>query len=69
MPAAIGIPALTDIFLAHIESPVLWRYPQPVLPPPAPAEFFRTAADFSIAQKQNPFFVRSANRQNVHLPV
>ena len=37
--------------------------------PGTSGQFFRTAADFNIAQKQNLFFVRSANRQNVLLPV
>ena len=37
--------------------------------PGTSGQFFRTAAGFNIAQKQNLFFVRSANRQIVLLPV
>ena len=48
-------------------SPLLWKILHER--PGISGQFSRTAADFSIAQKQSPFFVRSANRQNVHLPV
>ena len=48
-------------------SPLLWKILHER--PRTSGQFFRTAADFNIAQKQNLFFVRSANRQNVLLPV
>jgi len=48
-------------------SPLLWKILHKR--PGTSGQFFRTAAGFNIAQKQNLFFVRSANRQNVHLPV
>jgi hypothetical protein len=48
-------------------SPLLWKILHER--PGTSGQFFRTAAGFNIAQKQNLFFVRSANRQIVLLPV
>ena len=48
-------------------SPLLWKILHER--PRTSGQFFRTAAGFNIAQKQNLFFVRSANRQIVLLHV
>lgn len=51
----------------RVLSPLLWKILHER--PGTSGQFFRTAAGFNIAQKQNLFFVRSANRQIVLLPV
>jgi len=48
-------------------SPLLWKILHEQ--PGTSGQFFRTAAGFNIAQKQDSFFVWYANRQIVLLPV